>query len=106
MIDDFLGVSPTITQNTTTGTVTVTFNAPAAGTYFISIKYSAQCLAGAPSPGNNRSLQLRDDERAWFDRWPRSIPRIITQNVNSPQFRPPSSSVTTTQRRLHSLSST
>jgi hypothetical protein len=46
-------VHPTITQNPTTGAVTATFNAPAAGTYFISIKYSAQSLGGdpAPSPG-------------------------------------------------------
>jgi len=46
-------VHPRITQNATTGTVTVIFNAPTAGTYFISIKYSAQSVAGepAPSPG-------------------------------------------------------
>ena len=46
-------VHPRITQNATTGTVTVTFNAPTAGTYFISIKYNAQSVAGkpAPSPG-------------------------------------------------------
>ena len=44
---------PTITQNPTTGTVTVQWNAPTAGTYFISIKYSASSLGGkpAPSPG-------------------------------------------------------
>src|SRR5437867_3208267 len=43
-------VGPTITQNPTTGTVTVTFNAPAAGTYFISIKYSANSVGGSPPP--------------------------------------------------------
>jgi hypothetical protein len=43
-------VSPTITQNPTTGTVTVTFNAPTAGTYFIGIKYSANSVAGSPAP--------------------------------------------------------
>jgi len=43
-------VSPTITQNLTTGTVTVTFNAPPAGTYFIGIKYSANSVGGSPAP--------------------------------------------------------
>jgi len=44
---------PTITQNPTTGSVTVQWNAPTAGTYFISIKYSASSVKGdpAPSPG-------------------------------------------------------
>lgn len=40
----------TITQNTTTGTVTVTFTAPTAGTYFISVKFSAQSVVGQPAP--------------------------------------------------------
>ena len=44
------GVSETITQNTTTGTVTVTVNAPTAGTYIISLKYSSKSIAGAPAP--------------------------------------------------------
>jgi len=46
-------VHPTITQDPTTGTVTVQWNAPTAGTYFISIKFSGSSLAGkpAPSPG-------------------------------------------------------
>jgi hypothetical protein len=39
---------PSITQSG--GTVTVTFNAPAAGTYFISIKYSANSVVGSPAP--------------------------------------------------------
>jgi hypothetical protein len=43
-------VSPTITQNPTTKAVTVTFNAPTAGTYFISIKYSANSVVGSPAP--------------------------------------------------------
>jgi len=44
---------PTITQNPTTGAVTAQWNAPTAGTYFISIKYSANSVVGkpAPSPG-------------------------------------------------------
>jgi len=44
---------PTITQNPTTGAVTAQWNAPTAGTYFISIKYNASSIAGdpAPSPG-------------------------------------------------------
>jgi hypothetical protein len=44
---------PTITQNPTTGAVTAQWNAPTAGTYIISIKYSSQSLKGdlAPSPG-------------------------------------------------------
>jgi hypothetical protein len=44
---------PTITQNTTTGTVTAQWNAPTAGTYYISIKYDAGSVKGdpAPSPG-------------------------------------------------------
>ena len=46
-------VHPTITQNPTTGTVTVQWNAPTAGTYFIAIKFSGQSVGGepAPSPG-------------------------------------------------------
>jgi hypothetical protein len=46
-------VSETITQNPTTGTVTVNFNAPTAGTYIIGIKYDSKSIAGctAPSPG-------------------------------------------------------
>ena len=45
-------VSDTITQNPTTGAVTVQFNAPTAGTYIISIKYDTHSIAGdaAPSP--------------------------------------------------------
>ena len=43
--------SNTITQNTTTGTVTVSFNAPVAGTYIISMKYDSKSIAGAPAPG-------------------------------------------------------
>jgi hypothetical protein len=39
---------PSITQSG--GTVTVMFNAPAAGTYFISIKYSANSVVGSPAP--------------------------------------------------------
>ncbi len=44
---------PTITQNPATGAVTAHWNAPTAGTYIISIKYSSQSLGGdpAPSPG-------------------------------------------------------
>jgi hypothetical protein len=38
----------TITQSG--GTVSVTFNAPAAGTYFIAIKYNAQSLKNKPAP--------------------------------------------------------
>jgi hypothetical protein len=47
------GVSNTITQNTTTGAVTVQFNAPTAGTYIIGIKYDSKSIVGdpAPSPG-------------------------------------------------------
>jgi len=46
-------VSSTITQNPNTGTVTVSFNAPVAGTYIISIKYDSKSIVGlpAPSPG-------------------------------------------------------
>ncbi len=44
------GVSETITQNTTTGTVTVTFNAPTAGTYIIGLKYDSHSIAGATAP--------------------------------------------------------
>ena len=46
-------VSETITQNATTGTVTVQFTAPTAGTYIIGIKYDSHSIAGctAPSPG-------------------------------------------------------
>jgi hypothetical protein len=39
----------TITQNA--GSVTAQWNAPTAGTYVISIKYSAQSLGGDPAPG-------------------------------------------------------
>jgi hypothetical protein len=44
---------PTITQNPTTGAVTAQWTAPAAGTYFISIKYDSKSVQGdpAPSPG-------------------------------------------------------
>ena len=43
-------VSDTITQNTTTGAVSVSFNAPVAGTYIISLKYNSKSIAGAPAP--------------------------------------------------------
>ena len=39
---------PTITQNA--NTTTVQWNAPTAGTYFISIKYSSMSLDGGPAP--------------------------------------------------------
>ena len=72
-------VSDTITQNTTTGAVTVNFNAPTAGTYIIGIKYDSKSIVGAhrSQPGNNRSLRLRDDGRAWFDQWDRSDQKLI-----------------------------
>jgi hypothetical protein len=46
-------VHPTITQNPGTGTVTVNFNAPTTGTYFIAIKFNSKSIVGdpAPSPG-------------------------------------------------------
>ena len=46
-------LSSTIAQNPNTGTVTVSFNAPVAGTYIISIKYDSKSIVGlpAPSPG-------------------------------------------------------
>jgi hypothetical protein len=46
-------VSSTISQNAGTGAVTVSFNAPVAGTYIISIKYDSKSIVGdpAPSPG-------------------------------------------------------
>jgi hypothetical protein len=45
-------VSSTITQNPTTGAVTLQFNAPVAGTYILSVKYDSKSIAGltAPSP--------------------------------------------------------
>ena len=50
------GVKSTFTQTTTaatSGTVTVTFTAPAAGTYFVNVKLTAGELKGeaAPTPG-------------------------------------------------------
>ena len=44
-------VSETITQNPTTGTVTVQFTAPTAGTYIIGIKYDSHSIAGCNAPG-------------------------------------------------------
>jgi len=41
---------PTITQNPATGAVTAQWNAPTAGTYIISIKYSANSVVGSPAP--------------------------------------------------------
>ena len=41
-------VGPTITQ--VANTTTVTFTAPSAGTYFISIKYNPHSVVGAPAP--------------------------------------------------------
>jgi hypothetical protein len=43
-------VSETITQNTGTGDVSVSFNAPVAGTYIISLKYNSKSIAGATAP--------------------------------------------------------
>jgi len=43
-------VSSTIAQNAATGTVTVSFNAPVAGTYIISIKYDSKSIAGCNAP--------------------------------------------------------
>ena len=45
-----VSVHPTITQSPTTGTVTVQFNAPTAGTYIVGIKYSSQSISGEPPP--------------------------------------------------------
>jgi hypothetical protein len=42
-------VSDTITQDTGTGTVTVSFNAPA-GTYIIGIKYDSKSIVGCTAP--------------------------------------------------------
>ena len=44
-------VSNTLTQNAATGTMTVSFNAPVAGTYIISIKYDSKSIVGLPAPG-------------------------------------------------------
>ncbi len=46
-------------------TVTVRFNAPVAGTYYIAIKFNAQNLLGQPAPNpDNCSLRLHDDRCA------------------------------------------
>jgi hypothetical protein len=42
--------SENITQNPNTGTVTVSFNAPVAGTYIISLKYDTGSVKGATAP--------------------------------------------------------
>jgi hypothetical protein len=42
-------VSPTITQNALTKAVTVMFNAPSAGTYYIALKYDTD-VRGNPAP--------------------------------------------------------
>lgn len=44
------GVSNTITQNPNTKDVTVSFNAPVAGTYIIRIKYDSKSIVGLPAP--------------------------------------------------------
>ena len=46
-------LSETFTQDPVTGALTVTFNAPTAGTYIIGIKYDSKSIVGdpAPSPG-------------------------------------------------------
>jgi hypothetical protein len=49
-------VSETITQNTTTGAVTVQFNAPTAGTYIIGIKYDSKSVVGATAPSPNTTV--------------------------------------------------
>jgi hypothetical protein len=43
------GLSETFTQNSS-GTVTVTFNAPTAGTYVIGLKYDSKSIVGLPAP--------------------------------------------------------
>jgi hypothetical protein len=43
-----VSVHPTIMQNG--GTVTVAFNAPTAGTYYIGIKYDSKSVAGSSAP--------------------------------------------------------
>jgi hypothetical protein len=47
---DCNSVSSTISQDPATGTVTVSFNAPVAGTYIISIKYDSKSIAGCNAP--------------------------------------------------------
>jgi hypothetical protein len=49
-------VSETITQNPTTGTTTVMFNAPVAGTYNISLKYNSKSIAGATAPSPSTTV--------------------------------------------------
>ena len=49
-------LSETFTQNPTTGALTVTFNAPTAGTYSIGIKYDAKSIAGDPAPTGNGNV--------------------------------------------------
>ena len=45
-----VSLQPTITQNTTTGVMTVAFNAPTADPYIISIKYKADSVSRKPPP--------------------------------------------------------
>ena len=47
---DCNSLSSTIAQNAGTGAVTVSFNAPVAGTYIISIKYDSKSIVGLPAP--------------------------------------------------------
>jgi hypothetical protein len=49
-------LSETITQDPGTGTVTVTFNAPTAGTYIIGIKYNSKSIAGDNAPTGNGNV--------------------------------------------------
>jgi hypothetical protein len=50
-------VSDTITPHAD-GTVTVTFNAPTAGTYIIGIKYNAKSIAGCPAPSPGTTVDF------------------------------------------------
>lgn len=49
-------LSETITQNPTTGAVTVQWNAPTAGTYFISLKFNSSSVKGNPAPSGNGNV--------------------------------------------------
>ena len=77
-------VCTTITQDPTTKAVTAQWNAPTAGTYYISLKYRLAERGGSTgSQPDNRSLQLHDDRRAWFDQWNRSRDALINSERNS-----------------------
>ena len=95
---DCIRLQRTVTQSG--DTVTVRFNAPAAGTYFIAIKFNAQSLFGEPAPSPGTTVHYNFTTRACLIRPAGSISSNIRSRFINVVATPPGCLAGALRRRV------